>query len=73
MRDFTAIFDAYAQFEESVISAKMQQEEEDEEDEEDDEEEDMDVEGNDMDLRLARLEVSLRYYYYKLGVEYIVG
>ena len=38
VRDFTAIFDAYAQFEESVISAKMQQEEEEDDEEEDDEE-----------------------------------
>lgn len=44
VRDFSQIFDAYAQFEESVISSKM-------EEQEDDEEEDVDIE-----LRLARFE-----------------
>ena len=53
VRDFSMIFDAYTQFEETMISAKM---------EEDDVEEvpdDLDVEGgDDMDLRLARLQVN---------------
>lgn len=48
------VFDAYTQFEETMISAKM--EDEDEEAEADD----LDVEGgDDMDLRLARLQYLL--------------
>eukprot|EP00614_Pseudopedinella_elastica_P031004 CAMPEP_0172631344 /NCGR_PEP_ID=MMETSP1068-20121228/178628_1 /TAXON_ID=35684 /ORGANISM="Pseudopedinella elastica, Strain CCMP716" /LENGTH=478 /DNA_ID=CAMNT_0013442457 /DNA_START=20 /DNA_END=1453 /DNA_ORIENTATION=- len=57
VRDFTSVFDTYAQFEESVLSAKMANQAEDEDDEEDsDEDDDMDFEGKDVELRLARLE-----------------
>lgn len=44
VRDFTQIFDAYAQFEESVITSKMEEQEDDEEDE------------IEIELRLARFE-----------------
>jgi len=62
VRDFSLIFDAYAQFEESVISAKM--ENEDEDDEQDDDENSDSPESFvlrstatvDLELRLARLE-----------------
>nr|XP_039253689.1 pre-mRNA-splicing factor SYF1-like [Styela clava] len=47
VRDFTQIFDAYAQFEESVISSKMEEAAEEEQNEEDD---------IDIELRLARFE-----------------
>ena len=50
-RDFSMIFDAYAQFEESMITAKMEVEEESDDDS--DEEEGDDVE---LEMRLARLE-----------------
>jgi len=52
VRDFSLIFDAYAAFEENVLSSKMMQEEEEEENEED-----LDENKNDeIELRLARLE-----------------
>ena len=47
VRDFSLIFDAYAAFEENVLSSKMMQEEEEEEEEE---------ENDEIELRLARLE-----------------
>jgi len=50
-RDFSMIFDAYAQFEESMITAKMEVEEDSDDDS--DEEEGDDVE---LEMRLARLE-----------------
>lgn len=50
-RDFSMIFDAYAQFEESMITAKMDVEEDS--DDSDDDEEGDDVE---LEMRLARLE-----------------
>jgi len=59
-RDFTTVFDTYAQFEESVLAAKMAAEEED--DDSDGEgggegsDSDGDEDGNDVELRLARLE-----------------
>ncbi|TFJ86981.1 hypothetical protein NSK_001315 [Nannochloropsis salina CCMP1776] len=55
VRDFTMVFDAYSQCEESLLTARvaMLAEEEEPEDETDD---DLDVEGDDTDLRLARLE-----------------
>jgi pre-mRNA-splicing factor SYF1 len=58
VRDFTTIFDSYAQFEESVLSVKMAEleDDEDEENDDDDDDDDADVDGNDVDLRLARLE-----------------
>merc|ERR1712166_129669 len=49
-RDFSMLFDAYAQFEESLITAKMEMEE-DSDDSEDEEGDDVELE-----LRLARLE-----------------
>jgi pre-mRNA-splicing factor SYF1 len=53
VRDFSMIFDAYTQFEETMISAKMEDDGEEEAD-------DLDVEGgDDMDLRLARLQYLL--------------
>jgi pre-mRNA-splicing factor SYF1 len=53
VRDFSMIFDAYTQFEETMISAKMEDEGEEDAD-------DLDVEGgDDMDLRLARLQYLL--------------
>jgi len=63
VRDFTLIFDAYSQYEESVLTAKMQMlEEEEEENEEEEKEEgveDLDQDGDDVELRLARLEYLL--------------
>eukprot|EP00658_Telonema_sp_P-2_P002567 TRINITY_DN1096_c0_g1_i4.p1 TRINITY_DN1096_c0_g1~~TRINITY_DN1096_c0_g1_i4.p1 ORF type:complete len:438 (+),score=146.14 TRINITY_DN1096_c0_g1_i4:251-1564(+) len=50
-RDFSMVFDAYAQFEESLITAKMEMEEESDEESEEEEGEDVELE-----LRLARLE-----------------
>ncbi|GFZ03120.1 tetratricopeptide repeat (TPR)-like superfamily protein [Actinidia rufa] len=47
VRDFSVIFDAYSQFEESMLAFKMDGESEDDGD---------DGEENDVDLRLARLE-----------------
>lgn len=49
VRDFTQIFDAYAQFEESVISSKMEAAAEEETEQEEDDE-------IDIELRLARFE-----------------
>ena len=68
VRDFSLIFDAYTQFEESVLSAKMEaaaeEEEGDEEEGEEDDDEGSDFlfkdVGDDLDLRLARLEFSGR-------------
>lgn len=51
VRDFTAIFDAYAEFEEEMITTKMEMAAEREEAGEKDEEEDLDL-----DLRLMRFE-----------------
>lgn len=51
VRDFTAIFDAYAEFEEEMITTKMEMAAEREEAGEKDEEEDLDL-----DLRLLRFE-----------------
>ncbi|KAI9355904.1 pre-mRNA-splicing factor syf1 [Zopfochytrium polystomum] len=55
VRDFTMVFDAYAEFEESLISAKMaalsSREEDEDVDEEDAAEQDLEL-----DMRLARLE-----------------
>lgn len=89
VRDFTTVFDAYAQCEESLLTARIQMLDDQEADEDDDEEEkvspsmcrgvsagrakavlttvmvvcvvdkvedDLDVEGDDTELRLARLE-----------------
>ena len=50
-RDFSMLFDAYAQFEESLITAKMEMEEDSDEDSEEEEGDDVELE-----LRLARLE-----------------
>eukprot|EP00613_Pedinella_sp_CCMP2098_P056321 CAMPEP_0171859454 /NCGR_PEP_ID=MMETSP0992-20121227/25903_1 /TAXON_ID=483369 /ORGANISM="non described non described, Strain CCMP2098" /LENGTH=307 /DNA_ID=CAMNT_0012481101 /DNA_START=19 /DNA_END=938 /DNA_ORIENTATION=- len=58
VRDFSTVFDTYAQFEESVLSAKMEAaaaDEDDSDQDDDDQDDDLDVEGNDVDLRLARL------------------
>uniref|UniRef100_A0A7S4KX00 Suppressor of forked domain-containing protein n=1 Tax=Guillardia theta TaxID=55529 RepID=A0A7S4KX00_GUITH len=55
VRDFSMIFDAYTQFEETMISAKMQ----DDESENQQAEDDLDVEGDDLELRLARLQYLL--------------
>jgi len=52
-RDFSMIFDAFSQFEESMVTAKMEMEADEEDEESDEEEEGDDVE---LDLRLARLE-----------------
>ena len=54
VHDFSTVFDAYAQLEESVLSAKMQMVDDDDEDDDDDD--DLYEEGNDVELRLARLE-----------------
>ena len=51
-RDFSMIFDAFSQFEESMITAKMEMDEDEDSSDEEPEEGD-DVE---LDLRLARLE-----------------
>ncbi|GMH40581.1 hypothetical protein BSKO_08485 [Bryopsis sp. KO-2023] len=61
VRDFSLIFDALAQFEESLINAKMEVEESDESDGEDDDDGDgedflLKDDGQDLDLRIARLE-----------------
>mmetsp|Transcript_2417 Transcript_2417/g.3520 ORF Transcript_2417/g.3520 Transcript_2417/m.3520 type:complete len:886 (+) Transcript_2417:38-2695(+) len=58
VRDFTMIFDAYTQFEESVLTAKMQlaNDEDSENDEKTDSDSDLDDDGDDIELRLARLE-----------------
>lgn len=59
MRDFTMVFDAYSQCEEALLSARVAMlEDEDEEDDEEEEEgdDDLNVEGDDTELRLARLE-----------------
>mmetsp|Transcript_19169 Transcript_19169/g.31375 ORF Transcript_19169/g.31375 Transcript_19169/m.31375 type:complete len:872 (-) Transcript_19169:255-2870(-) len=53
VRDFSLLFDAYAQFEESVIAAKMETRDEKADGVADD---DLDEDGDDLDLRLARLE-----------------
>eukprot|EP00898_Chlorokybus_atmophyticus_P007007 jgi/Chlat1/7307/Chrsp58S06932 len=55
VRDFSLIFDAYAQFEESIISAKMESAAE-EADADHEGEEEWTTETTDLDLRLARLE-----------------
>jgi pre-mRNA-splicing factor SYF1 len=55
VRDFSLAFDAYAQFEESMLTAKMEMVEE-EEAEGEGGDDDLDVDGNDIDMRLARLE-----------------
>ena len=52
VRDFSMIFDAYAKFEETMVTAKMEMTEEDEDEEEDD----LDEDGDDIELRLQRLE-----------------
>ena len=52
VRDFTIVFDAYAKFEESVLTAKMQYIEDDQNDDEDESMGD----GDEIQLRLARLE-----------------
>ncbi|ORX48364.1 TPR-like protein [Piromyces finnis] len=57
VKDFTYIFDAYSQFEEKIISMKMEQlneEEDDDENDEDDEEENEDE--IELDLLMARFE-----------------
>ncbi|CAM9403150.1 unnamed protein product [Chrysoparadoxa australica] len=54
VKDFTVVFDAYTQFEESVLTAKMQMAGEEEEEEGADD--DLDADGDDVGLRLARLE-----------------
>eukprot|EP00607_Mallomonas_marina_P000396 CAMPEP_0182435792 /NCGR_PEP_ID=MMETSP1167-20130531/77658_1 /TAXON_ID=2988 /ORGANISM="Mallomonas Sp, Strain CCMP3275" /LENGTH=772 /DNA_ID=CAMNT_0024627215 /DNA_START=266 /DNA_END=2584 /DNA_ORIENTATION=- len=55
VRDFTTIFDSYSKFEESVLSAKMQQLQSDEEEDEDEEDEDEDL-AAEVEMRLSRLE-----------------
>ncbi|CBJ33520.1 conserved unknown protein [Ectocarpus siliculosus] len=56
VRDFTMVFDAYTQFEESVLTAKMRMAEESDEDSDSDGlGADLDEDG-DVELRLARLE-----------------
>jgi len=57
VRDFSMIFDAYTQFEETMISAKM--EEDGDEEEKDEGEDELEVEGDDLELRLARLQFLL--------------
>eukprot|EP00002_Diphylleia_rotans_P037296 TRINITY_DN8318_c0_g1_i1.p1 TRINITY_DN8318_c0_g1~~TRINITY_DN8318_c0_g1_i1.p1 ORF type:complete len:850 (-),score=180.78 TRINITY_DN8318_c0_g1_i1:173-2722(-) len=52
VRDFSIVFDAYTQFEESVLSTKMENAESNPMDDEDD----FQLENIDLDLRLARLE-----------------
>jgi len=54
VRDFSMIFDAYTQFEETMISAKME-----DEGEEDPADDTLNVEGDDLELRLARLQYLL--------------
>lgn len=60
VRDFSVIFDAYMQFEESMLSAKMEHLAEETHDGEDEDQEGLDFilkdDGNDIDMRLARLE-----------------
>ncbi|CAM9979894.1 unnamed protein product, partial [Heterosigma akashiwo] len=60
VRDFTTLFDAYTQYEEGVLSAKMRLLEEEAGGGEEEEEEaglaDLDADGDDVELRLARLE-----------------
>jgi pre-mRNA-splicing factor SYF1 len=53
VRDFSMVFDAFSQFEESMLTAKMEAQEEEDDDGEADE---LDVDGDDIDMRLARLE-----------------
>eukprot|EP01083_Nonionella_stella_P090050 251570_1 len=61
VRDFDIVFNEYATFEETMLSAKMQavEEEEDDKEGEDDEKDDVldfDVNADDFDLRLARFQ-----------------
>eukprot|EP00850_Spirogloea_muscicola_P007794 SM000040S14806 [mRNA] locus=s40:534356:540087:+ [translate_table: standard] len=57
VRDFSLVFDAYTQFEESMLAARMETlEGEEDEDEGDDDEDWLHNDDNDIDLRLARLE-----------------
>jgi pre-mRNA-splicing factor SYF1 len=56
VRDFSLAFDAFAQFEESMLTAKMEMVEEEEAEEGEKDDDDLDVDGNDVDMRLARLE-----------------
>eukprot|EP00899_Mesostigma_viride_P029614 jgi/Mesvir1/9838/Mv22381-RA.2 len=58
VRDFSLVFDAYTQYEESLVSAKMEQlaAAEEEEGDEGEGEEDWNNESVDLDLHLARLE-----------------
>ena len=57
MRDFTMVFDAYSQCEEALLSARVAMlEDDDDEDEEEEGDDDLNVEGDDTELRLARLE-----------------
>jgi pre-mRNA-splicing factor SYF1 len=58
VRDFSMIFDAYTQFEETMISAKMQDDEGEEEAGKGDED-DLNIDGDDLELRLARLQYLL--------------
>ena len=58
VRDFSMIFDAYTQFEETMISAKMQDDEGEEEANKGDDD-DLNIEGDDLELRLARLQYLL--------------
>ncbi|CEO95626.1 unnamed protein product (mitochondrion) [Plasmodiophora brassicae] len=51
IRDFTVVFDAYASYEESMLAAKMEAD-----DDAVDDDDDFNIDGDDVDLRLMRLE-----------------
>lgn len=63
VRDFSVVFDAYAQFEEAILAAKMELEEGADQQEKPPDADDLDdldelmEEGNDVDLRMERLEL----------------
>eukprot|EP00808_Paulinella_micropora_P010332 g7200.t1 len=58
VRDFNIIYDAYVKYEETMLTAKMQEAQEDEDDEEDEEDDEDEELANDveLDMRLMRLE-----------------
>jgi pre-mRNA-splicing factor SYF1 len=57
VRDFSIIFDSYSQYEETMLSAKMELNAEDEEEEEEeDEDDDLEEEGDDLEMRMVRFE-----------------
>ena len=53
VRDFSIIFDAYSQYEESMLNAKMEMLEADDEEAEED---DLGEDGDDIEMRMARFE-----------------